>query len=196
MKMVQTPSPRKKRTHGRRQEQPPGTGHPARTPDIRPLEIYTARTLQKKLQGPDIRRPARTSGVRPGHPPLLTGNPAKIPDIWHWRLGSTEGCPVSPDIRPAPRTSGASRSNGHPAPPSGHPASPIRRIERPSAPARTSGPSAWTSGPSRATGHPARRPDIRPSLSAHSVGPRPMYPSSPLDYIYSIPTYVLGSALG
>ena len=86
MMMAKTQSPWKRRTNRRRQKQPPGTGHPARTPDIRPLEIYTARTLQKKLQGPDIRRPARTSGVQPGHP---------VPH-------------EPPDIRPDARTSGAS----------------------------------------------------------------------------------------
>ena len=50
MKMVKTPSPWKKRTNGRRQEQPPGTGHPAMAPDIRPVQIYLDRSRQKKLR--------------------------------------------------------------------------------------------------------------------------------------------------
>ena len=38
-------------------------------------------------------------------------------------------------------------------------------------------------------------PDIRPPLSAHSEGPRPVYPFNPLDYIYSFSSIFLGLAL-
>ena len=49
---------------------------PAMAPDIQPLEIYMARSLQQKLQGPDIRRPARTSGP----PHRKSGSPPEHPD--------------------------------------------------------------------------------------------------------------------
>ena len=147
MKMDKTPSQRKKRTNGRRQKKPPGTGHPAKTPDIRPLEIYTASPLQKKLH---IRRPARTSGPHrksgqnPEHPapasrehrslPRQPGHPAIAPDIRRLPKQRTSnpsertsgvahpenrtGSCTSPDIRPL-----ASHRTSAPTP--GHPALPV-----------------------------------------------------------------------
>ena len=131
VKTIKPPSSQMKRTNGRSQEHIPGPGHPAKTPDIRPLEIHKARHLQKKLQGPDIRHPARTSGLPPEiRPPgrisgpgfpntvkmaptartsgLRTGHsaPPEAPDIRHLQPGH----PVPrepPDIRPDARTSGA-----------------------------------------------------------------------------------------
>ena len=188
MKMVKTPSPWKKRTNGRRQEQPPGTGHPARTPDIRPLEIHKARHLQKKLQGPDIRCPARTSGphrksgLNPGHPALVSRD--------HRSLPRQPGHPAfAPDIRrlPKPRTSGPSERTSGVA----HPVN--RRVN-------STGPDIRPLQP----GHPAprERPDIRPvartsgalCLRAAPLGRDPCTPS-PFDYIYSLIPYVLGLAL-
>ena len=187
-KMLETPSPGNKRTNGRRQEQPPGTGHPARTPDIQPLEIYMARTLQKKLQGPDIRRPARTSGphqksgLNPGHPALASRE--------HRNLPRQSGHPAfAPDIRrlPKPRTSAPfERTSGI-----AHPVN--RRV-------KSTGPDIRPLQP----GHPAprERPDIRPvartsgalCLHAAPLGRDPCTPS-PFDYIYSLIPYVLGLAL-
>ena len=85
----------------------------------------------------------------------------------------------SPEIRPEARTSGATHQNLQKLPPL----------------ARTSGLLARTSGPSGRPGHPARRPDIRPRPSAHSKGPKPVYPFAPLDYIYSPISLFLGLAL-
>ena len=148
MKMVKTRSPGKNRTNGRRQEQPPGTGHPARTPDIRPLEIYTARTLQKKLQGPDIRRPARTSG--PPHRKSSQNHGHLAPaSREHRRLPRQPGHPASTsNIRrlPKQRTSGTSERTSGAAHPEDRTASftspDISLADR-------------TSSPSRDTGHPA-----------------------------------------
>ena len=125
MKTDKSPSSRMKRTNGRRQDHLPGPGHPALTPDIRPLE---PRPLQQQsrpsLQGPDIRRPARTSGP-------------------------------SPDIRPEARKSGATLQNlQKPTPPartsgptartSGVPGMPGCLARRPDVrlplPARSNGP--------------------------------------------------------
>ena len=182
----------------RYQEDPPADAHEDGQ-DPKSMEEKNQWNSKNNLQTPDIRpgpqtsgpwrstRPGicrrsyrdRTSGVQPGHP-APTRNPAKIPNIRHRRPGSIEACHVSPDIRRSPRTSGASRCSGHPAPPSGHLASPIQRTERPSASARTSGLSARTSGASRATGHPARRPDIRTSQCLRArVGLSPCTPSPP-----------------
>ena len=93
-----------------------------------------------------------------------------------------------PDIRP---------------PQPGHPASHEPPDIRP--PAWKSGPSEPESNKCHHSSPDIRRrlkartsgltsPDIRPPLSAHSEGPRPVYPFSPLDYIYSTPYNFLGLA--
>ena len=161
MKLDKTPSPRKKRTNGRRQNQPLGTGHPARTPDIRPLEIHKARHLQKKLQGPDIRRPARTSGphrkssLNPGHPALVSREHRSLPR-------QPGHLAIAPDIRslPKPRTSGPSERTSGVAP------QVHRRVNSTSPDIRSLQP-----------GHPAprERPDIR--LVARTSGPSPGHPA-------------------
>ena len=162
-KMVKTPSPWMKGTKGRRQEQPPGTGHPARILDIRPLEIHKARHLQKKLQGPDIRRSARTSGphrkssLNPGHPALASREHRSLPRQPRHPV-------IAPDIRclPKPRTSDPSEW--------------------------TSDVAHLVNRRANSTG-----PDIRPvartsdafCLHAAPLGRDPCTPS-PFDYIYSL----------
>ena len=102
VKTDKPPSPWMKRTNGNGQVHLPGPGHPAKSPDIRPLEQPQQQQPRRpSLQGPDIRRPARTSGQKPGHPApryrtsrsfaLQPGHPAS---------------PEAPDIRPDARTSG------------------------------------------------------------------------------------------
>ena len=61
---------------------PPGPGHPAKAPDIRPLKMSTTAAAQ-----PSKCYRARTSGPSPGHP----------------------APPEAPEIRPLARTSGATR---------------------------------------------------------------------------------------
>ncbi|XBI54847.1 hypothetical protein VPH35_036783 [Triticum aestivum] len=128
MKTDKSPSPWTKRTNGKSQEHLPGPGHPATTPDIRPLEH------------PPQQPPSRSTSTGPGHLALA-------------------------------RKSG--QKPGHPAP-------------------RTRTYRSCLHQP----GHPALRegPDIRPRLSAHSKGPKPVYPFAPLDYIYSPISLFLGLA--
>ena len=188
MKMVKTPSPWKKRTNGRRQEQPPGTGHPAKAPDIRPLEIYTASPVQKKLQRPDIRHPARTSGTHrksgqnPRHPAPATRE--------HRSLPRQAGHPaIAPDIRclPKHRTSSPSEQTSgvaHPESRTAICAIPDIRLLSPDIQGLTS---HRTSGPRH--GHPA------PSACAQLLWAVTHVSLRPFDYIYSLLPYVLGLAL-
>ena len=145
-KMYKSPSSWMRRTNGKSQEHLPGPGHPAKTPDIRPLERHPLQQhSRQKLQAPNIRP------RQPGHP----ASP-EPPDIWPLARKSGPSEPESnkchhssPDIRPPPQP--------------GHPVSP-------------------------------ESPEIRPPLSAYSEGPRPVYPFSPLDYIYSTSPNFLGLA--
>ena len=97
----------------------------------------------------------------------------------------------APDIRPLERhpLQQLSRQKLHapdirPRQPD-HPASPEPPDIRP--PARKSGPSEPESNQCHHSSPDIRHPssDIRPPVSAHSEGPRPVYPFSHLDYIYS-----------
>src|SRR3990170_739632 len=102
VKTDKPPSPRMKRTNGNGQEHLPGPGHPAMTPDIRPLEQpHQQQPSRPSLQGPDIRRPARTSGPIPDIRPEAR------------KSGATHQNLQKPP--PSARTSGLSRSPGHPA---------------------------------------------------------------------------------
>ena len=147
-----------KRTNGRSQEQLPRPGHQAMTPDIRPMD-HPPREL------PSTYRPRHPASA--GHP-AKPRNPAqaRISGALHPECITTN--PVSPDIRP--------------------PSSDIQTLAK----SRTSYPMPGNQDQpypesirtaQGQPGHPARRPDIRPPLSAHSVGPRPMYPFDHLDYI-------------
>jgi hypothetical protein len=105
-----------------------------------------------------------------------------------------------PDIRPLehlpqqPPSRQVPTGPGHPAKPGNLASGP--EIRRPQYrdhqddawPARTSGPRTRTSGVSGRPGHPARRPDVRPPLSTHSVRARgPCTPSPPRLYILLLP---------
>ena len=152
-----------------------GTGHPASSPDIRPLppspEIWPpAQTSGGAIEGAQkAAQTPRTSGHHPGHPA-----PPKAPNIR----------PLHPDIRrrPSGGQNGHLLQPGHPALPTGHqaPREPpdIRPWPRTSDPWRSTWPGicsrsyrARTSGvqpghPALLTGNPAARPDIRTHLPA------------------------------
>ena len=143
-------------------------------------------------------RMRRTNGRSQEHLPG-PGHPAKAPDIWPQehlplqllhhqvptgprhpaRQARTSG-PASPDIQPFLRSRISGLLPGNPDTP--EPESNMATFTSPdiwhSANARTSGPT----------------PGCPASLSAHSKGPMPVYPFSPLDYIYSIPYNFLGLA--
>ena len=128
-----------------------GPGHPAKAPDIRPLErLPLQQPSRRRLQAPDIRP------RQPRHPA-----PSEPPDIWP---PARKSGPSEPESNKCHRSSLDIRP----------PSLDIRRRLN----ARTSGPT-----PGRPT-----------SLSVHSKGPRPVYPFSPLDYMYSIPYNFLGLA--
>ena len=87
VKTDKPPSSWMKRTNGNGQVHLPGPGHPAKSPDIRPLEQPQQQQPRRpSLQGPDIRP--------------QPGNPAKSPDIRRHATEHPEVLPSSPDIRP------------------------------------------------------------------------------------------------
>ena len=109
------PSSRMKKTNGNGQVHLPGPGHPAMTPDIRPLEHPQQQQPRRpSLQGPDIRRPARTSGQSPEIRPKARTSGATLQNIQKFcPPARTSGpqprhpaSPQAPDIRPVARTSG------------------------------------------------------------------------------------------
>ena len=117
VKTDKPPSSRMKRTNGNGQVHLPGPGHPAMTPDIRPLEHPQQQQPRRPgLQGPDIWHPARTSGQSPEIRPKARTSGATLQNIQKFcpparTSGPQPGHPASPeapDIRPQP---------GHPASP-------------------------------------------------------------------------------
>ena len=92
VKTDKPPSSRMKRTNGNGQVHLPGPGHPAKSPDIRPLEQPQQQQPRRpSLQGPNIRP--------------QPGNPVKSPDIRRHATEHPEVLPSIPDIRPPARTS-------------------------------------------------------------------------------------------
>ena len=115
VKTDKPPSPWMKRTNGNGQVHLPGPGHPAKSPDIRPLEQPQQQQPRRpSLQGPDIRRPARTSGPSPEIRPKARTSGATLQNIQKFcpparTSGPQPGHPAppkAPDIRPIARTSG------------------------------------------------------------------------------------------
>ena len=78
VKMYKPASSRMKKTNGRSQGHLPGPGHPATTPDVRPLALHPPQPLRRQdTTGPGHpASPARTSG-----PSQAPGNPAASSDI-------------------------------------------------------------------------------------------------------------------
>ena len=86
VKTDKPPSSRMKRTNGNGQVHLPGPGHPAKSPDIRPLEQPQQQQPRRpSLQGPDIRRPARTSGPSPEIRPKARTSGATLQNIQKFR---------------------------------------------------------------------------------------------------------------
>src|SRR4051812_26172365 len=82
------------------QEEPPEDAREADKPPSPRMKRSNGRR-KLKLQGPDTRPTARTSG-----PPRPPGHPAPSPDIRPPLSREPEPCHTSPDIRPPARTSG------------------------------------------------------------------------------------------
>ena len=119
VKTDKPPSPRMERTIGNGQVHLPGPGHPAKTPDIRPLEMppQQPQPSQKSYRARTSGPAPRTSGL-----PGSSGNPALCPEILprlsrdrrslRRQLGHLApqprhpATPEAPDIWPDARTSG------------------------------------------------------------------------------------------